>query len=235
MINPGRLSKRVKRKILHLRLAPIRVFCFHVVEDYFKPETTWDCDFIQTDRFKMFVIRLLNDGYSFISLADAYHHISSDSFRKKRYACLTFDDGVSSIVGILPWLGELGIPVTLFVNPGFLLGDKRQDKPMRLLSLSDLKELMYKYSINNGLTVGSHGYRHKDCSTLSIKDFTDNIIQSAKELSSINNVVPFFAYPFGSYNSHTDQVLRAHSYIPVYCDGQKNYNDQSCIHRELYL
>lgn len=225
--------RRVRRKILHLRLAPVRVFCFHVVEDHFNPETTWEEDFIQTDRFKEFILRLASDGYRFISLTDAYRHISSDFFRTKKYASITFDDGVSSITGILPWLAEHGIPVTLFVNPGFLLGEKREDKQMNLLSLSELEDLIDGYKNKEEITVGNHSYRHEDCSALSVEAFRDDLTRSETILAGIRTRIPFFAYPCGIRTAVSDRIVREAQLIPVLCDQQKNYDDPSAVHREI--
>lgn len=225
--------KRVRRKVLHLRLAPVRVFCFHVVEDQFNPETTWEGDFIQTDRFKEFILRLASEGYRFISLTDAYRHISSDYIRTKKYASITFDDGVSSVTKILPWLAEHAIPVTLFVNPGFLLGEKREDKQMNLLSLSELEDLTDEYKNKEVITVGNHSYRHDDCSALSADALRSDLTRSETVLAEIRTRIPYFAYPCGIRTNITDRIVREAQLIPVLCDQQKNYDDPSVIHREI--
>lgn len=46
------LISKVKRKIIKLRLRPIRVFCCHEVSDYFDAKTTWEGDWISTEDFK---------------------------------------------------------------------------------------------------------------------------------------------------------------------------------------
>lgn len=227
--------KRVRRKILHLRLTPVRVFCFHVVADQFDSETTWNGDFVQTDRFKEFINNLTEEGYRFVSLTEAYHHIAGDFFRTKKYAAITFDDGISSLSGILPWLAERGIPVTLFVNPMFLLGEGHREKPMSFLSMADLERWVDVYALPNGLSVGSHGYGHEDCTLLTIEAFKQSVVRAEKALCQIKNKIPFFAYPYGARKPETDQCLLENHLIPVYCDGQKNYNEKSCIHREIYL
>ena len=86
----------IKRKWTRLRLKPVRVFCFHHVSDVFEPDTMWECDWTQTDAFKQDILTM-KKKYTFISLEEAYNHISNDKFRKTSYAVLTSDDGWASL------------------------------------------------------------------------------------------------------------------------------------------
>lgn len=216
---------------MKLRLKPIRVFCYHQVSDVFNPETTWECDWKQTDVFKGQILDLLHNGVSFISLADAYEHIQHDLFRTNRYAVITFDDGSRSVQDIVPWLAEQSIPVTLFVNPLFLLGEGKREKPMEFLSYHDLELLVKKYP--SLITLASHSYGHEMCDTLNIEEFQDTIRRSEDVLSSLPGKIPFFAYPCGRHTSKTDNILIEQHLVPVYCDGMKNYGCTSSISREL--
>ena len=113
--------------MLRLRLQPIRVFCFHQVSDEFEPNTMKPCDWMRTEAFKDTILKLRRD-YAFISLQEATKHLKHDSFRRKRYAVLTADDGWASMKNILPWLAEQGIPLTLFLNPSYLDGKHFREK-----------------------------------------------------------------------------------------------------------
>lgn len=128
--------KRIKRRLLHLRLQPIRVFCFHVVSDVFDSQTMWKCDWMSVEGFKGTINHLLSKKYKFISWTDAYKHICEDRVRYRKYAVVTFDDGDSSIMNVMPWLTKKRIPVTLFVNPGILSSDYLREKPIKLFSMA---------------------------------------------------------------------------------------------------
>lgn len=79
----------IKRKWTRLRLKPVRVFCFHHVSDVFDPDKMWKCDWTQTEVFKQNVLAP-KKRYTFISLQEAYNHISCDKFR----VCLNFNSTI---------------------------------------------------------------------------------------------------------------------------------------------
>ena len=223
--------RRVRKRIDRIRLTPIRVYCIHEVSESYNPATTWESDWVQIDDFKAKIERL-REGNEFISLPEAYGHIAHDIIRRKRYCVLTCDDGASSIKGILPWLAERGISITLFVNPAILEGKEKREKPMEMLSVSELHTLYNDYS--PVITVGNHGYSHLDSGMISLKEFEDNVERSEEFLSrEFPDRIPFFAYPLNGHNGQTDMYLRSKGIIPVYCDGNSNYGDSGIVHREL--
>ena len=95
---------KIQRKLMKLRLHPIRVFCLHHVCAEFDAESMNACDWMQIDEFKSKVMTLQQNGVEFISLSKAYKHICYDHIRSKNYAVLTFDDGYASLKEILPCL-----------------------------------------------------------------------------------------------------------------------------------
>lgn len=73
----------IKRKLLKLRLQPIRVYCLHHVCAKFDEESMNRWDWMQLDDFKSKVIAMRQGGIRFISLSEAYRHICDDMFRSK--------------------------------------------------------------------------------------------------------------------------------------------------------
>lgn len=213
---------------MKIRLQSIRVFCFHQVSAEFDASTMWECDWTQIDTFKERIL-MLKERYTFISLEEAYHHISHDVFRREKYAVLTADDGWSSLNNILPWLNEQQIPVTLFLNSGYLDGTRIREKGMdKLLHTEDVENLLNKYQL---LTIGSHGQVHEEATNQTIEAFTTNVVSDTTVLQQFQRFIPYFAYPCGNCTNETDRVLYKENLIPVYCDGEDNYNDTKCIHR----
>lgn len=223
--------KRIKRRLLHLRLQPIRVFCFHVVSDVFDSQTMWKCDWMSVEGFKGTINHLLSKKYKFISLTDAYKHICEDRVRYRKYAVVTFDDGDSSIMNVMPWLTKKRIPVTLFVNPGILSSDYLREKPMSLLLSDDLHKMEINFS--GILSIGNHGYIHKSCIDIPFEEFKNSVLFSEAYLKQFDLKIPFFSYPFGSCSQQTNQYLINMHLVPVLCDGKKNYRDEGVIHREV--
>jgi peptidoglycan/xylan/chitin deacetylase (PgdA/CDA1 family) len=209
-------------------LQPIRVFCFHQVSDVFDPVSMWECDWMSTHDFKNKINKLQKE-YTFISLTEAYEKLKHDTFRSKKYAVLTSDDGSKTIECILSWLKELHIPITLFLNGSFLDGVTYRYNPTeRFMTKEDKRSYAGTF-----MSIGHHGWNHKDLMNLSDDEFESSIYKNTEMLSDMPNLVPFWAYPYGTHTVKTDERLKKQGYTPVYMDGQMNYNDSTCIHREL--
>ena len=216
-------------KIRSLLFTPIRVFVFHQVSEQFDESTMWACDWTEINQFKKKIIELQKE-YKFISLDEATDHLKTDYFRKTKYAVLTSDDGWESILSILPWLNERNIPITLFVNPAYLLKLQTRENGMnRLLSESQLRALLVQFP---NITIASHGWNHDLCTNQSMEDFNISIKQSNGYLNSFDKYINFFAFPCGNHTMEQDKVLANYGIIPVYCDGMKNYTFEKGIHRE---
>lgn len=223
------LLHRIQRRLLKLRLQPIRVFCFHHVSDEYDPLTMWKCDWMQIDEFKSKIQKMQQDGEEFISLKEAYEHICNDNIRCKRYAVLTFDDGYASLKEILPWLEEQNIPATLFINGKYLDGKSyRKDPNEKYLTNEELFSL-----ISPLIEIGSHGWEHTDASKMSVNELKLSIEQNIELLYAHPCYIPFHAYTWGKHNGVTDTILQSKNIIPVYMDGMSNYSDFKVIHREL--
>ena len=225
------LFRKISKKLLRLRLCPIKVFCFHIISESFDSQTMWECDWMQTDRFKSLVDRLSRGGYRFISLTDAYKHIANDWCRFKKYAVFTFDDGSKTILELMPWLAERMIPITLFVNPAFLSGNAKREKPMALMREDELKHFVEQYS--SLVTLASHSYKHEDVSLFSEEMFQKDVLCCEDYLNSLPGKIPFYAYPYGRFTKLTNDILRKVNLIPVLVDGQDNFGDNRFIHRVL--
>ena len=224
------LVKTIKRQWTRLRLKPVRVFCFHHVSDTFEPDTMWNCDWTQTDTFKQNVLAM-KEKYTFISLEEAYNHISCDIFRSTNYAVLTSDDGWASLKNILPWLAEEKIPITLFLNPMYMDGKHFQSRDSEeFLTKEEVADLIERYE--PFITIASHGWSHEDCMKMSMDSFKDSVSKSEEYLKSIKGKVPFYAFTFGRHTNKQLELLDLQNLVPVLMDGMVNYDDVSCIHRE---
>lgn len=222
------LVNKIYRFFFHLRLQPISVFCFHQVSDVFDSESMWECDWMSTMDFKD-KINKLQGKYTFISISEAYDKMKNDTFRFKKYAVLTADDGSKTIECILPWLQEQHIPLTMFINGSYLDGKTYRETPAERYFT---KEEISCLNMDN-ITFGHHSWNHKDFHAMTVDDFELSIKNNMEMLADIPKVVPFWAYPYGTHTTKSDAILKKNGFVPVYMDGQKNYNNTMCIHREL--
>lgn len=219
---------RIARKLMHLRLRPIRVFLFHQVSPVYDEALCSACDWTQIDGFKQMILRL-KEEYEFLSLSQAVEHLQKDVFRMRKYAVLTNDDGASSLNNILPWLKAQGIPVTLFVNAKYLDGISYRKKPTeRYLTKDELFAMDY-----HGIEVANHGWEHDDITKMEWQQFEDAAEKNMAVLFNHPRYVPFWAYTWGRHTQEHDNYLLSKGIVPVLIDGMKNYNDANCIHREL--
>lgn len=231
MMSIPKFCMKIRRKLLKIRLQPIRVFCFHQVSEIFKPDTMWKCDWTQIEQFKSDILKL-KTKYNFITLPEVSEHLRHDHFRYKHYAALTADDGWASVMNIIPWLAEQQVPVTLFINPSYLDGvhyQKRESE--KFMTKEDVDSCVKKYSPL--VSIASHGWIHKNCLDMTEGEFADNVQKAENVLSQINGKIPYYAFVYGNYSPAQRDLIKDRGLIPVFMDGGKNYNDELSIHREL--
>ena len=233
---------KLNRRLIRLRLRPIRVFCFHELGEAYENSPDW----IPTHFLIGTIQQLLNSGYKFISLTEALAHLKNDKIRMSKYAVLTADDGLKCQLDILGWLEEKKIPITLCINV-LSLSNKTCGLPYRRWYHIEDEETEKQFAeqlyiseselleINSDLvTFALHGVNHDEAATgISLDDFKQDVEACLRKFSSSKHYVPFYAYKYGKHNRNTDEVLHHYGLTPILVDGEKNYDDASCIHREL--
>ena len=228
-----RINKKVikiHRKVKKARLRPIRVFLFHQVSDAFDESTMKRGDWSETTRFKRNLLELKKE-YTFVTLEKAYAKMKKDKVRLRPYAVLTSDDGWASLNNILPWLHEQGVPVTLFLNPGYFDGQHfREKNTEKYLLTEDIQRISETYP---NVSIGMHGWEHVRATDQSEAEFRASVEKTRDALVNYTSFVPYFAYTYGSFGAMHNRVLHEFGLIPVLIDREKNVDDLSCIHREL--
>lgn len=224
-----RLFSKISRWFIKHRLQPIRVFCLHHVCEHFDADAMYACDWMALNEFKLKIKELRNQGYQFISLTSAYEHLKKDWFRRKKYAVLTFDDGYKSLLEILPWLEEQQIPVTLFINGKYLDGKSYRETPEeQYLTYDKLFTL-----ISPLIEVGHHGWEHTAVTEHTAEEMTESLHKNIEILSTHPCYIPFWAYAYGKYSDNAEYVLKKNGITPVMVSGSMNYNNATCIDREM--
>ena len=231
MVKIKELYHKIQRKLMKLRLWPIRIFCMHHICATFDANSMNEGDWMQIDDFKHNVLALQENGAEFISLTEAYYKITNDKWRNNKYVVLTFDDGYASLKEILPWLEEQHIPATLFINGKYLDGKSYRKNPKeQYLTKEEL------FSLTSPLIeIGSHGWEHADASKMSDDEFKLCIEQNIKLLQAHLRYIPFHAYTWGRYTGGSNRVLTEMNITPVLMDGMKNYDNRNVMHRELLV
>lgn len=223
------VENHMYRRLKKILLSPIDVFVFHAVSDVYDDTVNEKVDWTLTEEFKRYILSLKNH-YKFISSSNAYIKLKSDLTRSNKYAVLTCDDGFKSVLGILPFLEEQGIPVTLFVNPKYLDGNSKREGYAVNPQYITREEL---WNLTSPLiSIGMHGYEHNDATEMTKDEFTGSVDKCIELLQQHPRYIPFYAYTWGKHSDMTQSVLREKKIVPVLTDGESNYRYRQGISRK---
>jgi peptidoglycan/xylan/chitin deacetylase (PgdA/CDA1 family) len=119
---------------------------------------------------------------------------------------ITFDDGNRSDLEVaVPALRARGLSATFFVVAG------RLGTP-GFLSAEDVRTLL-----GEGMTIGSHGMRHRPWRGLDAAALDEELVTAKEELeSAAARPVTLAACPFGAYERRSLRALRRAGYATVY-------------------
>lgn len=150
---------------------------------------------------------LKDNGYTTLTLAEAYSFFSENKPVPKKSVVLTFDDGyVDNYTLMYPILKKYGFKATIFVITNTV------DNSSGYLTSAQLKELE-----SNGISIESHTVYHSKLETLSNQNQLEEMKNSKLFLEGLlNKKVDYIAYPFGSYNDVTLQAAKEAGYTMAF-------------------
>ena len=155
--------------------------------------------------------------------ADAFEEML-DVVARSPWVRITFDDGNASDAQIaLPALLRRGLRASFFVIAG------RCDEPGSL-SRADVRELA-----QGGMTVGSHGMRHRNWRRLDEEGIREEFVDAPRLLGdAAGEPVREASFPFGDYDRRAIATLRRHGFSRVYTiDGRPARPDAWLQHRYI--
>ena len=168
-------------------------------------------------RFRHQVESLLARGYELVTVTDFARRLA-ESGPPAGVCALTFDDGTDD--DLLPLLGELGVPGTLFVCPG-LLGEAHPWLPgsgLRLMSGAALRDAAALPFVE----VGSHTSTHANLAGATAEDAYRELHTSREELEELLGcAVTSVAYPSCHYSPACPAAAERAGYCcAVTCEGR---------------
>lgn len=241
---------KIKTKWIKLRWQPIRVFVFHHVSDVRDPLVCQEPDWTQLDQFKR-NIEHLKQHYTFISLSEACGKLRHDWFRCRRYAVLTTDDGLASVQNVIPWLEEIHIPLTMFVNTRYMECNKL--KPIHRKWLHELAPDADEKDIANRMylsreqifnltspyiEIGLHGHEHLNAQQITESQFEEEINVCLNKMKDHPRFIRAYAYPWGHATVDSIKYLWQKRIVPLVLNGGTNYKyawylDRECIDNSI--
>lgn len=155
---------------------------------------------------------LKSKGYNTIHMKDLAEYFAGRGQLPSKPAVVTFDDGFAVQQDVMPILQKYGIKTTLYLIEGgdlshYCIGLKRIDgEPC---GDAYLKPDNVKQMLQSGLIeVGAHTVDHPNLAAMTPSDQMFQIFTSKSYLEqTFGNPVTTFAYPYGTYNSTSVQLV----------------------------
>jgi peptidoglycan/xylan/chitin deacetylase (PgdA/CDA1 family) len=148
-------------------------------------------------RFEEQLDWLVANGYTTITLAEAYDALLGYGSLPDKPVVLTFDDGYVSHWDAAAALDRRGMRGVFFVT----LGHPR-------MTDWQIKDLSHR-----GHEIGSHTISHPDLTTLSDEALAYELNASRSQLETITGrPIEFFAYPYGAWNNRVVAAVQAAGY-----------------------
>lgn len=244
MSSIAEIRYKIRRRWYKMLYRPIHVFVFHHVSDVRDPLVCQEPDWTQLDQFKCNIEHLMQQ-YTFISLTEAYDKLQHDRFRFHKYAVLTTDDGLASVLNVIPWLEKKKIPLTLFINTRYMDGDKikpvHQKWLHELAPDADEKDIAKRMYLSKEqvwalkspfIEIGMHGHEHLNIYHIDESQFEKDIAMCRNILHIHPRYVSMYAYPWGKATKDSISYLLNLNIVPVVLRGESNYAWNGIIDRE---
>jgi peptidoglycan/xylan/chitin deacetylase (PgdA/CDA1 family) len=141
------------------------------------------------------------------------------------HAAVTFDDAFCSYArNAVPELIRRRIPSTVFVPAGCLgeepAWESRQDSSWRGEAVMTAGELQ-ALAATGWVSVGSHGWRHRDMAALSDADLRAELLSSKELLEKVVGApVSSMSFPYGSFGPRETSLAANLGYDFIYCSQQ---------------
>jgi len=151
--------------------------------------------FVRPQDFRRQVDRLRAWGYELLAFGPFVDRLSAGE--GVGAAALTFDDGlVDNLDTLVPLLGELAAPATVFPVSGWL-GQRHPDAPWtRVMTEGELCELH-----RAGVEIGAHTATHPDLTALPPDRAAAELREGRAHLETLlGTTVDLLAYPYGEAN-----------------------------------
>lgn len=180
-----------------------RVLCYHSTGT---PE--WGVNDVAPQRFLAQIDRAMRNGYRFVPSVEV-----AAGRATLRDVSITFDDGLRSVLSVVPEMNARGIPFTVFVVTEWA------SQGGRFLSWADLEGLAA-----GGATIGSHSVTHANFRELTSTQRQDELERSRREISGrLGTSVEQFAIPFGrsaDWDADCTTLAREAGYSAVFAQSE---------------
>ncbi len=197
----------VKKTFAHastiLSRKQVPVLCYHNVRDYRSSESqTARTYVVPVNVFEQQMQLLKDSGYTSISPDQYFNYLAYGDALPAKPVMITFDDtDVDQFTNAKPILDKHGFKATFFIMTVSL---GRPDYMTR----EQVKQLS-----DEGHTIGSHTWNHKNVKQFEEADWTIQIDKPSQTLEKITGKkIEYFAYPFGVWSKDAVKGIMAKNF-----------------------
>lgn len=164
--------------------------------------------------FRSHMDYLFQHKYKVLPLDQIIGHIINSEKPDRKPLAITFDDGYEDhFVNVYPILKMYGFPATIFLTAQFINGywesEKAEGGRIKAISEDQIMEMKK----GNLITFGSHGYSHRNLSSISEEEKVFEIRHSKLYLEDLlKRDVSFISYPFGAFDEGVKSAVRDSGY-----------------------
>lgn len=195
----------------------VPILCYHQVRDYKPSDSKTAKDYIvPVAAFRDQMKLLADSGYHAILPGQLHEYLITGKALPNKPMLITFDDTrLDQFTAALPELDKYGFKAAFFImtvalgKPGYM--NKEQVKQLA----------------DEGHTIGSHTYDHKNVKTYTVDDWVEQVQKPSKQLQTITGKpIEYFAYPFGLWNKEAIAKLKDHDFKAVFqLSANRDEND----------
>ncbi|MCX2495884.1 polysaccharide deacetylase family protein [Pedobacter sp. PF22-3] len=192
------------KTILARREVP--VLCYHQIRNNIASDSKRaHDDIIAPDKFREHMKMLADSGYHSILPDQLYNYLVYGAKLPEKPVMITFDDTDEDQFTVgnttLKKHGFKGVYFIMTVS----IGKKGR---INYMTKEQIKQLS-----DEGNTIASHTYDHKNFASFTDADWTTQIDEPTKKLEQITGKkVEYFAFPYGVYKSSTLHKLKEHGF-----------------------
>ena len=195
----------------------VPVLCYHQVRDYKSADSKTSRDYIvPVGAFKDQMKILADSGYHTILPGQLYEYLITGKGLPAKPVLISFDDTrLDQFTAALPELNKYDFKAAFFImtvslgKPGYM-------------SKEQVKQLA-----DEGHTIGSHTYDHKNVKKYTADDWVEQVQKPSSQLQIITGKpVEYFAFPFGLWNKEAIAKLKDHDFKTVFqLSAKRDEND----------
>jgi peptidoglycan/xylan/chitin deacetylase (PgdA/CDA1 family) len=206
----------------------VPILCYHQVRNWRATDGAMGKDYtVEIQNFKDQMKMLSDSGYHTILPDQLYAYLNEGKALPKKPIMLTFDDTVLDQYTVVnPTLKKYGYKAAYFI---MTVSIGKKGKFVNYMSAEQIKELA-----DEGNTIGSHTYDHKNFKKYTGKDWEEQLDKPTKKLEEITGKkIEYFAYPFGLWNKEGFPELKKRGFKMAFALADKrDENDPLlCVRR----